>query len=106
MFSLPARRRRRVGDAGNDRVRPQVRLVRWGIGHDPGRVVVRTGMPISLIFERLDSDVATECVSIPALGRVSMLRVRTRVDLAPCAAGEYEFCSRGGEVRGMLVVVP
>jgi hypothetical protein len=35
-----------------------------------------------------------------------MLRVRTRVDLAPCAAGEYEFCSRGGEVRGMLVVVP
>jgi hypothetical protein len=34
-----------------------------------------------------------------------MLPVRTPVGLDACGVGEYDFCSRGGEVRDMLVVV-
>ena len=108
MFSLPASLRWRHGrdGAGADGASPQMRVVKWGLGHDPGRVVVRAGAPICLVFERLDSDVATECVSIPALGRVVMLRPRSRVLLDPCEPGEYVFCSRDGELQGVLVVQP
>jgi hypothetical protein len=104
MFSLPASIRRRTnGHAGVARQAP---VVRWGIGHDPGRVSARAGRPVAIVFERLDSHCATECVAFPALGRVAMLRVRTRVVLDPCPVGEYVFRSRGGELEGVLVVQP
>jgi len=75
-------------------------------GHDAGRVTVKTGRPILLVFQRIDSDPRSECVAIPALGRLSTLSRHSRVELPPCAAGEYALCAKDGSTRGTLVVEP
>ena len=93
----------RFGDAGG---RVQIRIVVWGAGHDAGRVTVKTGRPILLVFQRIDSDPRSECVAIPALGRLSTLSRHSRVELPPCAAGEYALCAKDGSTRGTLVVEP
>jgi plastocyanin domain-containing protein len=87
---------------------PQVRVVRWGAGASAGLVTVKAGLPITLVFERLDGSAAGESVTIPALGWVSTLghAAHASVELAPCVAGAYEFRSLDGVLRGCLVVEP
>lgn len=85
----------------------QVRVVPWGVGTSPGRVTVKAGRPITLVFER-EGSWASELVTIPSLGWVSTLghTRRSSVELAPCAAGAYHFSSLDGGRRGCLVVEP
>ena len=52
----------RVGEAGS---RVQIRGVEWGAGHDAGRVTVKAGRPIMLIFQRIDSDAAASASPSP-----------------------------------------
>ena len=93
---------------GADRSTHQVRIIRWGEDDAPTRVVVKAGRPIQLVFERLDVSVGTEFIAIPALGWVSTLGATARscVELAPCAAGAYDFASVDGALHGCLVVEP
>jgi len=87
---------------------PQIRVVPWGAGTAAGRVTVKAGRPITLVFERLDGSAAAEFVTIPSLGWVTTLgnAARSSVDLAPCPAGAYAFSSLDGALRGCLVVEP
>jgi len=87
---------------------PQVRVIPWGVGTCPGRVTVKAGRPIMLVFERLDGSSAGELVTIPSLGWVTTLghAARAAVELAPCTAGAYHFSSLDGVLRGCLVVEP
>ena len=89
-------------------VPPQVRVIPWGVGTAPGRVTVKAGRPITLVFVRLDGSSTGELVTIPSLGWVTTLghAARSAIELAPCAAGAYQFCSLDGVLRGCLVVEP
>jgi plastocyanin domain-containing protein len=108
---LSARRLRRwLGAArtGDAAPAPQVRVVPWGTGTRPRRVVVKADRPIRLVFECRDSSDVAEFVAIPALGWVTTLAstARNSVDLGPCPAGAYTFSSFDGALRGCLVVEP
>ena len=87
---------------------PQVRVIPWGGGTCAGHVTVKAGLPIMLVFERLDASVTAEFVTIPSLGWVTTLgyAARSTIELAPCAAGAYDFSSLDGMLRGCLVVEP
>jgi plastocyanin domain-containing protein len=88
--------------------RGQVRVVPWGAATTAGRVTVKAGRPITLVFERLDGSAAAEFVTIPSLGWVTTLgnAARSSVELDPCPVGAYAFSSVDGALRGCLVVEP
>jgi|SRR4051794_14379408 len=98
--------RREPGRSENAREGLQVRSVEWGAGHDAGPVPVKAGLPVLLIFQRLDTDPRCDCVAIPALGRLSTLSRRSAVELPPCPVGEYTLCGKDCVARATLVVEP
>jgi plastocyanin domain-containing protein len=98
--------RREPGRYEDAREGVQIRFVEWGAGHDAGPVRVKAGLPVLLIFQRLDTDPRCDCVAIPALGRLSTLSRRSSVELPPCPVGEYGLCSKDGVAHATLVVEP
>ena len=81
-------------------------VVPWGLGRDPGRVVVRAHEPVRLVFDRMDADPATDHVSFPDFGVVSTLVAfgRSEVELGERRAGRYAFYAASGRMRGSLVI--
>lgn len=75
-------------------------------GYHPDRLRVPSGVPVRLVFRRLDSDPCTERVvfSSPRLERRLAPGTTTVVDLPPQDAGEIRFTCGMGRYRGRIEV--
>ena len=75
-------------------------------GYEPATVRVRAGAPVRLVFDRRETSGCSEEVVIPDFGVRRFLPAfqKTAVELAPAAAGTYEFTCGMGMLRGRLVV--
>ena len=75
-------------------------------GYAPNRVRLQAGRPVRLIFDRQEAAGCSEEVVFPALGLRRFLPPfeKTTVDLAPQAAGRYEFTCGMSMLRGSLEV--
>ena len=66
----------------------------------------RAGVPVALVFRRVDSSPTAARVIVPALGKSVALPLHTdvRVDLGTPEPGEYDFTCEAGLLRGRLVL--
>lgn len=75
-------------------------------GYSPASVLVESGRPVRLLFDRKDKGSCTEEVVVPAFGIRRFLPSGsvTPVDFTPTRAGTFEFTCGMGMVRGKLIV--
>lgn len=90
--------------AGNNGVQ-EIRVTVKG-GYDPGKIEVKKGIPVRLLFYRDETDSCSEQVIIPAFGVVADLPAykTTAVEFTPDSAGEYDFTCGMNMLRGKIVV--
>lgn len=76
-------------------------------GYDPDSVVLSRGIPAKLRFDRQEEAECSEEVVIPHFGirRTLPAHKITTIDLQPDDAGEFEFHSGKGMLKGKIVVV-
>lgn len=75
-------------------------------GYTPSTVRVPRGARLRLVFDRQEDSSCSEEVVIPDFGvrRFLPAHEKTPVELAPPAAGSYEFMCGMGMLRGTIVV--
>lgn len=75
-------------------------------GYHPDRVIVNSGEPVRLSFDRLDSNSCLDEVLIPDFGISTRLTVghTTTVEFTPIKAGEYTFTCGMRMFRGVIEV--
>ena len=75
-------------------------------GYSPSEVRVRRGAPVRIVFDRREKTGCTEEVVFPDFGIRRFLppEERTAIELAPTAAGSYEFACGMGMFRGKVIV--
>ena len=75
-------------------------------GYDPADVRVRKGVPVRLIFDRLETSGCSEEVVLPDFGikRFLPAHQKTAVEFTPEKAGTYEFTCGMSMLRGRLTV--
>ena len=85
---------------------PQVVHVAVRGGYDPGRIEVRAGHPVRLVFRRDEVEGCSDTVLIPEWGIAQRLPAYedTVVDFTPQTPGEYEFTCGMHMLRGSIVV--
>ena len=77
-------------------------------GYSPDTIRAEAGVPLRIVFRRVESAPCSEQVVFPAFGKSATLPrgENVAVDLLPTEPGEYEFTCRMGMLRGTLVVEP
>lgn len=75
-------------------------------GYSPATVRVKAGTPIRLIFDRQETSGCSEEIVLGDFGIRKFLPAfqKTAVDIAPPAAGSYEFTCGMSMLRGKLIV--
>jgi Cu+-exporting ATPase len=75
-------------------------------GYSPGRIRVRAGLPVRLVFDRRESGDCTSRVAIPDLGVSADLPAfgQAAVEFTPADAGEYGLSCGKNMAHGVLVV--
>lgn len=76
-------------------------------GYHPDTILARSGVPIRLVFHRLDGDPCFERVvfSAPRLDRYLSASAATFVDLPSQAPGEVRFTCGQGRYRGRIEII-
>jgi plastocyanin domain-containing protein len=99
-----AGRRPVVAEAGMGGVQ-QVEIRVHG-GYEPATIRVRRGVPVRLVFHRLESSGGSEEVVLPDFGIRKFLprEEKTAIELTPEAAGSYDFTCGLSLLRGRLIV--
>ena len=87
------------------RLEQQRARIRVRGGYNPSCVVVRAGLPISLIFRREETAACSERVIFPDLGKSEMLPPfeEVTVELPAIEPGEHEFTCQLGVLKGRLI---
>jgi plastocyanin domain-containing protein len=87
--------------------RQQVQIQVEG-GYYPDTILVQAGRPLTLIFQRSDSNDCLAEVQFPAFGVRRSLPVgqQVSIDLPPLAAGEYGFACGMNMFRGRIIAQP
>ena len=80
--------------------------IRVAGGYDPETVVARPGVPLTLIFDRRESNPCTDEIVIPEFGVRQPLaaNARTRVRIVPKREGEYPFSCGMNMLHGTIRV--
>ncbi len=75
-------------------------------GYDPDVIVVQSGRPVKLHFNRQETAACSEMVVFPDFGISRQLPAGevVTIDVTPEAPGEYEFACQMGMIRGKLIV--
>ncbi len=75
-------------------------------GYDPDTIVARKGVPLTLVFDRRESNPCTDQIVIPEFGiRQSLLaHGTTAVKIVPQKAGEFEFSCGMNMLHGRIRV--
>ncbi|HSI96903.1 MAG TPA: cupredoxin domain-containing protein [Gaiellaceae bacterium] len=88
--------------------RSRMRTVRVRVkgGYRPPVVRGRVGEPLRMVFVRDETSSESEHVVFPAFGKSAMLPAfeQVTVELVPDRAGDFEFTSQTGVLRGVLAV--
>ena len=81
-------------------------LIRVHGGYSPDTIYARAGEPLRLVFRREETAACSERVVFPDFGKSAMLPPYqdVTIELAPEAAGEYEFTCQMGMLHGRLIV--
>ncbi|MFQ5890075.1 MAG: cupredoxin domain-containing protein [Gemmatimonadota bacterium] len=74
-------------------------------GYDPDVIIVESGRPVKLHFNRQETAACSEMVVFPDFGISRLLPAAEIVtlELTPESPGEYEFSCQMGMLRGKLV---
>ncbi len=86
----------------------QRRHVRVGKGYQPGRIQLKTGRPVRLVFTRtLEAPACADQVVLEGFDLTAELPLGKAValDFTPRKSGEYAFGCPGHRMRGRLYVV-
>jgi plastocyanin domain-containing protein len=83
---------------------PEVTITVDG-GYSPREVRIAAGMPVRLVFDRLDTSSCSEEVVFPGFGIRKFLPTgeRTTIEITPPKAGQYEFMCGMSMLRGTLI---
>ena len=75
-------------------------------GYEPGTIQLKAGVPVRLIFHRIETASCSEEVVIPDFGIRQKLPAhkKTAVEFTPEKPGRYAFTCGMGMLRGTLVV--
>lgn len=95
-------------DSSRPRLAPaQEVLIAVRGGYEPESVVLSRGMPAKLRFDRQEDAACSAEVVVPHFGirRTLPAHKITTIDLQPDDAGEFEFHSGKGTLKGRIVVV-
>lgn len=74
-------------------------------GYDPDVIVVQSGRPVKLHFNRQETAACSEMVVFPDFGVSRQLPAGevVTIELTPEQPGEYDFACQMGMVRGKLI---
>lgn len=100
---MPGDRPPGTGKANRQQVKIQVQG-----GYRPDTILVQAGHPLTLTFERSDSNDCLAEVQFPDFGLRQPLPLGqpVRIDLPPLAAGEYSFACGMNMFRGRIIAQP
>lgn len=75
-------------------------------GYSPSKILVHTGEPVRLVFERHETSPCSEELLIPAFGIKRDLppHAKTTVEFTPTKPGTYEFTCGMNMLRGSITV--
>jgi Cu+-exporting ATPase len=75
-------------------------------GYDPGVVIARPGVPLTLVFDRRESNPCTDEIVIPDFGIRQALPAfaETRVRIVPTTEGEFPFSCGMNMLHGTIRV--
>ena len=75
-------------------------------GYEPGTISLKAGIPVRLIFHRIESSSCSEEVVFPDFGIRQKLPAfqKTAVEFTPDRPGRYSFTCGMGMLRGTLIV--
>ena len=100
--------RDQLGAEQSDAHEPRQVRVRVAGGYVPDTIRAEAGVPLRILFFRVETAPCSEQVVFPAFGQSAMLpwRQEVAVDLLPEEPGEYEFTCGMEMLRGTLVISP
>lgn len=77
-------------------------------GFDPEDILARQGVPLTLVFDRRESNPCTDEIVIPDFGVRQSLAAfsETRVRIVPAAAGDFPFSCGMNMLHGRIRVDP
>ncbi len=81
-------------------------VIRVDGGYAPNVVRGTVGVPLRLVFDRVDDSACSEEIVMPDFGvrRFLPSGERTAIEITPTAAGRYQFTCGMGMLRGAVVV--
>jgi Cu+-exporting ATPase len=77
-------------------------------GYDPDVIVAKQGVPLTLVFDRRESNPCTDEIVLPDFGIRQALPAfaETRVRIVPAAAGDFPFSCGMNMLHGKIRVEP
>lgn len=96
-----------VGAAGTSGTSPGMTevVIQVDGGYSPNAVRVKAGVPVRLVFDRIDDSSCSEEVVIPDFGvrRYLPTGERTAIEITPPTPGRYGFTCGMGMLRGTVI---
>jgi Cu+-exporting ATPase len=91
--------------AGGGEAEQEATIVVSG-GYDPDVVIAKKGVPLTLVFDRRESNPCSDEVVIPEFGIRQPLaaNAQTRIRVVPVRAGEFPFACGMNMLHGLLRV--
>jgi Cu+-exporting ATPase len=101
-FFFGRRKETRVATAGG---RQSVEIVVSG-GYQPDRIVARKGVPLTLVFDRRETNPCSDEIVIPEFGirRSLPAHARTSIEVIPHRTGEFPFSCGMNMLHGTIRV--